>query len=145
MVWMYSLLNSSVVHMTVLRSGLLRGIRFWGLLPNKRNWGFRKDVSCKSQAWLCMPTTPTTLEVEIGRSGFEATLGKSFRPYLKHKLKTKEPGHGWSSGLAYQTQGLELNPQHYLKNKQTRKWCFISTFCHGRSQEVSWKIPKCEK
>jgi hypothetical protein len=36
-----------------------------------------------------MPVIPATWEVKVGESQCEAGLGKSVRPYLKKKKKTK--------------------------------------------------------
>jgi hypothetical protein len=39
-----------------------------------------------------MPVIPATWEVEVGGSRSEVSTGKVIRPYLKMKIKTKEPG-----------------------------------------------------
>jgi hypothetical protein len=45
------------------------------------------------QVWWYIPVIPATQEAEVGRSPFEAILGKvSMRPYLKNKLKQKRAG-----------------------------------------------------
>jgi hypothetical protein len=56
--------------------------------------------------WL-ISVIPAIREMEMGRLRSEASLGKSARPYLKNKLKSKK---GWGCGssgrvLAQQVQG----------------------------------------
>jgi hypothetical protein len=52
-------------------------------MTNKRKKGIQ------SQLWWQMPVIPATQKVEIRGSHFEASLGKSVRPYLKNKTKSK--------------------------------------------------------
>jgi hypothetical protein len=46
----------------------------------------------EGQSWWHTPVIPSTQEVEMGGSLFDASLSKNLaRPYIKNKLKAKEP------------------------------------------------------
>jgi hypothetical protein len=51
-----------------------------------------KRNKMEGQSWWHTPVIPSTQEVEMGGSLFDASLSKNLaRPYIKNKLKAKEP------------------------------------------------------